>query len=167
MAEKKRKSKLGGVKTEVFAMRLDPKLKYLAEIGARSQRRSLANFVEWAIEKALMEVFLAEPDTRGNGPTVFSASATLWALDEADRLQNLVTHFPDLLTYDEQLIWRVICEHTVYSRDSQTTCSFKNGDTVDMGLVRQCWSEIKGYALEGQTAERLNTVLSDNYQVPF
>ena len=34
MTEKKRKPKATGPRTEVFAMRLDPKLKYLAEIEA-------------------------------------------------------------------------------------------------------------------------------------
>ena len=60
MAEKNRKAKAGGPRTEVFAMRLDPKLKYLAEIAARKQRRSLANFIEWALEQALAQVKLAE-----------------------------------------------------------------------------------------------------------
>lgn len=46
MPETKRKPKTGATRTEVFAMRLDPKLKYLAEIAASKQRRSLANFVE-------------------------------------------------------------------------------------------------------------------------
>jgi hypothetical protein len=51
MPETKRKPKTGATRTEVFAMRLDPKLKYLAEIGASKQRRSLANFVELSIAK--------------------------------------------------------------------------------------------------------------------
>ena len=60
MAEKNRKAKAGGPRTEVFAMRLDPKLKYLAEIAARKQRRSLANFIEWSMEQALDAVKLYE-----------------------------------------------------------------------------------------------------------
>ena len=43
MTEKNRKAKVSGPRTEVFALRLDPKLKYLSEIAARKQRRSLAN----------------------------------------------------------------------------------------------------------------------------
>ncbi len=61
MTEEKRQPKAGAPRTEVFAMRFDPKLKYLAEIASRKQRRSLANFVEWAIEEALKTVYLAPP----------------------------------------------------------------------------------------------------------
>ena len=76
MTEKKRKPKAVGPRTEVFAMRLDPKLKYLAEIAARKQRRSLANFVEWAMEQALGRVQLIESGYNGDGPTVADASAS-------------------------------------------------------------------------------------------
>jgi len=168
MAEKKtRKSSVAAPKTEVFAMRLDPKTKYLAEISARKHRRSLASFVEWAIGEAFLNVLLDDPDIHGNGPTVANCATDLWALDEADRLKILVTKFPDLLSYNEQLIWRVICEHTAYNDYIKATCGFKNKDIVDMELVRRCWPEIKAYALESQTAERLNAAICLHYEVPF
>ena len=56
MTQRMRNPRMGTPRTEVFGMRLEPKLKYLAEIAARKQRRSLANFVEWAIEMALENV---------------------------------------------------------------------------------------------------------------
>ena len=103
----------------------------------------------------------------GNGPTVANVAVDLWALDEADRLNVLATKFPDLLTYDEQLVWRVICEHRTYNADIKASCGFKNKEALDMELVRRCWPEIKAYALEGQTSERLNTAMCDHYDVPF
>lgn len=162
MAEKNRKAKAGVPRTEVFAMRLDPKLKYLAEIAARKQRRSLANFVEWAIEEALKGVPLAEADINGNRPTVANVATQLWALDEPERLRNLTTHYPDLLSYDEQLVWRVICEHSTYNSGTKRISRFVDEQLVDAELVRACWPEIKAYALEGGTLEKLNEAICDH-----
>ena len=149
MVEKKGKSnKSNSLRTEVFAMRLDPKLKYLAEIAARKQRRSLANFIEWAIERTLDGVLLAGSD----GPTVSEASTRLWALDEPNRFVLLARHFPDLLTYDEQLFWQIINEYSFYDKDVKSLCQFTYDDyeghrAINSELVRKCWPEIKAYAL--------------------
>lgn len=171
MTEKNRKSKVGAPRTEVFAMRLDPKLKYLAEIAARKQRRSLANFVEWAIEQALSRVQLIESAFNGEGPTVADASAQLWALDEPDRLKMLAANYPDLLSYDEQLIWRVISEHSVYNKESKRISRFNDGKNIDAELVRACWPEIKAYALEekkeGATKDRLDAAICTHDSIPF
>ena len=168
MTERKRKTKVGAPRTEVFAMRFDPKLKYLAEIAARRQRRSLANFVEWAIEHALNGVYLVEPNDYNNqGETVVDSTSKLWALDEPDRLIRLATHFPELLTYDEQLIWRVICEHSKFHEETKSLCLFKEKDKIDVNLVRDCWPEIKAYATGTGTKEELNAVLCKHYLPPF
>ncbi len=165
MAETKRKSKTGAPRTEVFAMRLDPKLKYLAEIAARKQRRSLANFIEWTIERALENVYLLEPGARGSddpGETVIGSSAKLWALDESDRLIQLAKNYPELLTYDEQLIWQVINEQSVYNEQINEVSVFVNGHTISNSLVRKCWPEIKAYALGTGTEEELDSVLCNH-----
>ena len=108
MTEKKRKSKAGTPRTEVFAMRLDPKLKYLAEIAARKQRRSLANFMEWAIELGLKNTELRENDS--SSLNVWDKNHILWDVDDADRFVNLAFEEPSLMTYDEQILWKIICE---------------------------------------------------------
>ena len=156
MAEKNRKAKAGVPRSEVFALRLDPKLKYLAEIAARKQRRSLANFVEWAIEEALKGVPVAEADINGNRPTVANMATQLWALDEPERLRNLATHYPELLSYDEQLVWRVINEHTTYDGATEEISRFVREKIFDDKLIRACWPEIKAYALEGGSLEKLD-----------
>lgn len=168
MTEVKRKSKAGTPRTEVFAMRFDPKLKYLAEIAARKQRRSMANFVEWAIEQALNNVYLVErSDYNNQGETVTDATSKLWALDESDRLIRLATNFPELLTYDEQTVWRVICEHSTYNTGTKRMSWFKEKDDVDVNLVRDCWPEIKAYALGTGTKEELNEAHCLHDPIPF
>ena len=168
MTEQKRKPRAAGPRTEVFAMRLDPKLKYLAEIAARKQRRSLANFVEWAIEQALARVQLVESGFNGEGTTVTDASPQLWALDGPDRLIKLATHYPDLLSYEEQLIWRVICDYSAYNKDEKRWSRFKEANGFN--FVQQCWTEIKAYAMSPEnpeTKEQLKVALITHDDIPI
>ena len=168
MTEKKRKSKVGTPRTEVFAMRFDPKLKYLAEIAARKQRRSLANFVEWAIEQALNSVYLIDPnDYNNNGETIADSSTKLWALDEPDRLIKLATNYSELLSYDEQLIWRVICDHSAYNTASKRFSQFKVKNDINIFLVRNCWQEIKAYAKDAGAKEELDAAICLHDDIPF
>jgi hypothetical protein len=97
-------------RSEVVTVRLDPRLKYLAEIAARKQRRTLSGYIEWAVEKSLAQVVLKENDGFGHTISVSDAQNinNLWDVDESERLIRLAFNFPELLTYEEQLIWRLI-----------------------------------------------------------
>lgn len=159
MADGKSRTKAGTARTEVFAMRIDPKLKYLAEIAARKQRRSLANYVEWAIEYSLSTVYLKEPKATVRGKTVTDAALDLWDLVESDRFCNLAHHYPDLLTYDEQLIWRVICDYTERMDGFNNPVRLMNEHKCSLELVRNCWLEIKAFALGTGTKEQLDSAI--------
>lgn len=178
MTEKKRKPKATGPRTEVFAMRLDPKLKYLAEIGARKQRRSLANFIEWALDEALKNVKLVETG-EFNGQydlTVHVEANKLWDLEPSDRLIKLAESYPDLLTYEEQLIWKAIFEiraSETYKDDAGKTqllsYDFVDGEGsnrhADRMAVKECWPTLVAYAEGNATAEDVRTVLKET--IPF
>src|SRR5262245_57970471 len=86
-------------RTETVTIRLDPKLRYLTELAARKQRRTVSSFIEWAIEQALSHVELDDK----THDTVTHAAEALWHTDEPYRLTKLGLSYPDLLTYDEQL----------------------------------------------------------------
>ena len=91
-------------RTETVTLRLDPRLRYLTELAARRQRRTVSSFIEWAIEQALSLVML--PGDPSSEPIDLEyASIVLWDPDEADRLAKLGLYYPDLLTYDEQVLW--------------------------------------------------------------
>lgn len=111
MTEKERR-KGGGSKlsrSETVTVRLDPKLRYLAELAARKQRRTLSSFIEWAIEDTLNRVILQYdgPDSK----SVADVATRLWDVDEADRFVRLAFDYPDLLTHDEQILWKLITEN--------------------------------------------------------
>lgn len=177
MTEKKRKPKAAGPRTEVFAMRLDPKLKYLAEIAARKQRRSLANFVEWALDQALASVKLVEPnDFDEHGRSVLDEAGKLWDLEPADRLINLAENYPDLLTYEEQILWKAIFEITAsetYKDDAGKTQFLSydfvdgsgNNKTVDRVTVRECWPKLVAYAEGNATTQDVRSALKET--IPF
>jgi len=94
-------------RSETVTVRLDPKLRYLATLAARKQRRTLSSFIEWAVEEALKRVQIVEaPDPK----TVIDEGENLWDVDEPDRFVKLAQHFPELLTFEEQSLWKSIRE---------------------------------------------------------
>ena len=167
MTMSKSKSERGIPKTEVFGMRLDPKMKYLAEIGARKQRRSLGNFVEWAIEKALERVYLVEPEegNKNKGKTVDELSLDLWDLEESDRLIRLARMIPELMTYSEQSIWRVIVGYSIkHPTDPSISLCFmdvtEQAETVILDdAVRYCWPEIKAFSTSRDAKKALDEII--------
>lgn len=179
MTEVKRRRKKDGPRTEVFAMRLDPKLKYLAEIAARKQRRSLANFIEWAVEQALGKVMLVETG-EFNGQydrSVLAEAGNLWDLEPSDRFLKLAENYPDLLTYEEQLIWKAIHEITASDshKDSDgkthySTYDFFIGEGTDKRVfqigVKNCWSTLVAYS-EGHASEQDLREALKNDLIPF
>ena len=112
----------------------------------------LANFVEWAIEESLPCVYLHEQSS-SNGETIASAGSKLWDLDESNRFVKLAEHFPELLTYDEQLIWRVICDYSEQMDGFNEPIRLKTDSRCPSKLIRRCWSKIEslrvGYRIKG------------------
>ena len=99
-------------RTQVVTVRLDPKLRYLAELAALKQRRTLSSYIEWAVQDSLSRVYLY--DSTGfndEGVTVQDESDKLWDVDEPDRFAKLALNYPELLTHDEQIKWKLIREN--------------------------------------------------------
>lgn len=111
--EEPEKRKGGGAKltrSETVTVRLEPKLRYLAELAGRKQRRTLSSFIEWSIQASLERVVLEEDEYNQEEVTVAGAAERLWDVDEEDRFAKLALHFPDLLTHDEQVLWKLVKE---------------------------------------------------------
>jgi hypothetical protein len=97
-------------RSETVTVRLDPKLRYLAELAARKQRRTLSSFIEWAIEEILKSVYFSE--NRGDfDKSVASEAAELWDVDAPDRFVKLAMRYPHMLTHDEQVLWKLLREN--------------------------------------------------------
>ena len=112
MTEKKKRG--GGSelsRSATVTVRLDPKLRYLAGLAARKQRRTLSSFIEWSIEESLKHVTLGDYDLKGESKGSISDQAQkLWDVDEADRFIKLATNYPEMLTHHEQIVWKLVRE---------------------------------------------------------
>jgi hypothetical protein len=113
-----RKRQKGGARlqrSETVTVRLDPKLRYLAELGARKQRRTLSSFIEWAIEQSLQQVVVEEGWDQHTKKTyqlsLAHSASDLWDVGEEERFVKLATRYPDLLTHEEQVLWKLIREN--------------------------------------------------------
>ena len=137
-------------RTEALAMRLDPQIKYMAELVSRQERRSLTSFVEWAIDQALREVRL---NVEGVDVPAAQAMDRLWDIDGAERLRKLSERCPNLLNYEEHRLMHLVVN---FMTDGAKPLRFTNGGEINWSLVKACWQQLKDYVPEGvDTKENL------------
>jgi hypothetical protein len=132
-------------RSETVTVRLDPKLRYLAELAALKHRRTLSSFIEWAIEDTLARVKLREGTGYGNdsGTTVAEDAEWLWDVDDADRFAKLALRYPELLTHEEQKRWKVIRENSSlwrgnYGANNRWVWTVAE-DKLNYGRLRENW----------------------------
>jgi len=144
-------------RSETVTVRLDPKLRYFAELAARKHRRTLSSFIEWAIEQSLNEVNLSD---FGESYSMASELSQLWDVDEADRFAKLALSHPDMLRHDEQVLWKLIRENGYvwkghYDRDTKRfTWEVRQEDLV-FERLRQFWDAFRSVAFENANKARL------------
>ena len=76
------------IRSETVTIRLDPQLRFLAEMAARAHRRSLSSYIDWLLSKSVHDEL---------------GGADIWDVDEAARMRKVAEKMPHLLTYDEQV----------------------------------------------------------------
>lgn len=98
-------------RSEVVTVRLDPRLRYGVELAARKHRRTASSFIEWAVKRVLDDLAVKE-DPQGNWRvTVAEVLDSVWGPDEADRFVKLALRYPELLSHEEQIFWKLVREH--------------------------------------------------------
>lgn len=97
-------------RTETVSIRLDPRLNYLCELAARSQRRTKSSFIEAAIAEKIdhMQINAWRDDDRSL--SLGDRADYLWHVRDSERLVSLGFAAPHLMTFEEQEIWAAICE---------------------------------------------------------
>ena len=157
----------GNKRTEVVTIRLDPRLKYLAEIASRKQLRTLSSFVEWAVAQALDSVYLDDPKwdelnretVPPNSVRAVELETGLWAPDAADRLVKLVFQYPSLLTPSEALVWRTVCEtpwfwEIEYAANGQKRWHIEI-ENIILPRLRDKWDLLQAIAAGESSADEL------------
>lgn len=122
------KRKGGGSKltrTEIVQVRLDPKLRFTAELAAKKHRRTLSSFIEWAIAESVENVRVGLMKTE----TASYVANTVWDKSKVKTFINLVKNYPYSLTHDEEQLWHLLVETEIYWRptyESYTTLDMEN-----------------------------------------
>jgi hypothetical protein len=149
-----RKARSGGGKlarSETVTVRLDPKLRYFAELGARKQRRTLSSFIEWAIEESLNHIRLSDHSTQAER-TLADQTNELWDVDEPDRFAKLACRFPHMLTHDEQVLWKLVCDNGFFwERHTDGGWTIERG-SLFFGRLREHWTTL--WAVVRGTADK-------------
>lgn len=162
--QEKRKS--GGSKltrSETVTVRLDPKLRYLAELAARKQRRTLSSFIEWAVEDSLRQVLLYQGTGYGNNESLSVAdeAGKLWDVDDAERFARLAITYPELLTHQEQEVWKLLndCQLLLPAKlrprgTDQISWNWPTLEDQVFPTLRRYWPDLMMSYYEGTAASR-------------
>ena len=79
-------------RSQVVTVRLDPKLKFAAELAARKQRRTISSFIEWAVEQAIEKVPVTSGGIEAPEKSVYDILEDVWDVEESDSLVKLAIH---------------------------------------------------------------------------
>ena len=143
MSAKKKGAGGNLTRTQIVTVRLDPKLRYLAELAALKQRRTLSSYIEWAIQDSLSRVYLREGSGYDDpGISVQDEADRLWDVDEPDRFAELALRYPELLTHDDQIKWKLIRENGYLWRGKMVGDVWKwvvDKDNLVLERLRQHW----------------------------
>lgn len=119
---------------EATSVRLEPKIKYLVEVAARIQRRSVTNYIEWALEESLRNIPLLIDNRETN---LLEASESIWSPSEVNRFLVLASNFNDLLTFHEQKIWDNIVGYSdIFLIDPDQRPTLEN---INVDAVKHNW----------------------------
>jgi hypothetical protein len=151
MVKGEKRAKKKNIRTETIGFRLEPKLRFAAELAARKQRRSLSNFIEWAVEEAVKNVTLGRDQRSGGEKTAYDAIQSVWDVDEADRFINLASSFSYLLTHEEEILSKLIISSGVLWKghyDSEGKWVWHTDPSVHLiyDRLREHWETLKKVA---------------------
>lgn len=150
MATERKKGGKGLARTEQVAIRFDPRTKYFLELCARVQRRTVTNFVEWAVEEAFKKVALAKEADQGLFVPLAEEAWALWSPRESERVMRLAFLYPHLLTYEEQQcveVAKLILRLRGMNPDSVAE--------KELNEVEHFWSQIKAGVAENKDSQAL------------
>ncbi len=152
MPKKTAKKKVSGGsrlnRTQTVTIRLDPKTRYFVDLAARKQRKTTSSYIEWAIENSFTT-------------SLWDDTFELWDVDEPDRFVKLALKYPYLLTYEEEILWKLIKENGYlwkgrYNAQSEWSWTVQNQSFIYKRL-RENWETFKAVASGDEDEDQLPT----------
>jgi hypothetical protein len=146
-----------------FNMRIDPQLRYLTEIAAKTKSMTVSQYIEAVLWDSFKNVSLDdfaledEPIQKGLSPAqrfsrlrdrpvvspLSEVTDQLWSEHPLIRIQLLAVHFEHLMTDDQKKIWNYL-----FTRED-----LKKDGKFDRKLVAERWTQIKAAALSDSKAK--------------
>jgi hypothetical protein len=149
-------------KADTITVRLSPRIKYGLELLSRMQHRTLSDVVNWAIESIMRD------RQRGlfDKETGVNMLEQAWEPHLADRIIKLAVLYPNLLNYEEELLWKLIQEHEVFWKKhfqaSLSTPEQSKAEVWDVvhsslrfDLLRAHWDSLKSSLNDPVAQEKL------------
>jgi len=141
-------------RSAVVSVRLDPMLRFAAELAARTQRRTVSSFIEWAVEQAVGREYINEHSS------IAEAVSQTWDVDDADRLAKLALNYPGLLTHHEQILWKLIKENGClwkgsYGGSGNEWSWFTTEETLNYKRLREHWDLLNKVASGEESVDEL------------
>lgn len=142
MSQKRETKKKAANSTVSVSLRIDPRTKYLVDLLARDQKRTITGVIEWAIERSASQ-YGFENGGFGQEPSFLERLDHLWSTDEALRVVRLAIDRPDLLDYDELRTWETIKATQAFLRVglSYTSNPLAEGDLF-MDKIQEHWDAL-------------------------
>lgn len=106
-------------KTEALSIRIDPRSRYGLELLARLQRRSTTGVVEWVLQEAFKQEVFDNSDMNQSPLHLEDALNDLWQVNEVERLVALAISKPQLLTFEESRVWKVLKDTAAFWKNHQ------------------------------------------------
>ena len=142
--------KISGIKLSKCApisVRLDPKTKHAADLAARYQRRTLSSYIEWAIEYSLSNSKLE--DMSGSPVKLWDIAQKTFDVEDSEKSIKMALYAPNLLSYDEMLIWKIIENHEYFwsNHDAyRNRITGYTGKDLNLDRIRDQWKNILNLA---------------------
>jgi len=126
-------------KSETLTIRIDARSRFGLDILGRLKRRSVSELVLDEIR----EVMQRELPKHSRGGKQVGLMDAVWDVFEQDRLVKLALYDPQLLTDEEQKLWRVISEDREY---------LPKRDAPNFAAIRRDWKQIQQRVREYEAA---------------
>ena len=147
-------------KPDAYSLRLDPRLRFAAELAAEKERRTLASLIEWAIDQAVRQISVVNQDERL--VSALKVSQDVWNEDEVVRFLLLAKQYPTLLTVDQHRLRDLIFRNPLFSTE-QSSPVLK----IDVEKVREHWETLNKFVAGKLPRSKLPWVSDEMHHPSF
>lgn len=116
-----------------MACKSTEKIRFSVDFISRVQRRTISNYIEHCLAEAIDR-------EQYEGRAVNDVMAEIWDVDETERFINLCLALPNVLTYEEEVLWKLIRENGYFwEKPVNGSLSMNNKKSVRMQRVKDYW----------------------------